>query len=107
MARGRKLETYKDYMRHYPRITSHIISESLGYATPSRAASILQDAHLRRENYCEWIYSCYDKNALKAVQNAIRSRHTHKGFMAEYKLARAIVDRAVKTGVEPELASWF
>ena len=28
----------KDVMKKYPRITAHIIAESLGYATPSCAA---------------------------------------------------------------------
>ena len=94
-------------MKAYPRITAHIIAESLGYATPSRAASILRDAAKGEENRCEWIDACYDGNALNAVQDAIWNRHTHKGYMAEYALARALVDRAVQQGVEPDFASWF
>ena len=96
-----------DYLRHYPRTCAHIIAESLGYATPTKAAHILMDAHHRRENWCEWIYSCYQRNPLAAVQDALRNRHHHTGYMAEYKLARALVTHALKTGDEPLFASWF
>ena len=101
------METAEEVMRRYPRITAHIIAESLGYATPSRAAAILRDAKYGQENWCEWIYSCYDRNAMHAVQNSIRHRHNHKGYMAEYRLAKALVDRALKSGDEPIFASWF
>ena len=101
------MQTTEEIMRRYPRITAHIIAESLGYATPTKAALILRDAKNRQENWCEWIYSCYDRNALLAVQHAIRKRHLHTGYMSEYKLARALVDRALKDGAEPLLASWF
>jgi len=94
-------------MSRYPRITAHVIAESLGYATPTTAASIVAAAKERRPHYCEWIDACYGNDALRAVQDAIRSRHYHTGYMAEYRLARALVDRAVETGKEPELGSWF
>jgi uncharacterized protein (DUF433 family) len=47
----------QETMERYPRITAHIIAESLGYATPSCAARILKDAREGKKNYCEWIYS--------------------------------------------------
>ena len=97
----------RETMKRYPRITAHIIAESLGYATPSRAARILKDAREKRENYCEWIYSCYGSDPFPAVQNAIRNRHHHKGYMSEYKLAKKLVDQAIETGDEPLLGSWF
>jgi len=97
----------EETMKRYPQITAHIIAESLGYATPSCAARILKDAREGRENYCEWIYSCYGSDPLPAVRNAIRNRHHHKGYMAEYKLAKKLVDRAIETGDEPLLESWF
>jgi len=97
----------EETMRRYPRITAHVIAESLGYATPSCAARILKDARERKENYCEWIYSCYGGDPLPAVKNAIRNRHHHEGFMAEYKLALALVRKAIETGDEPDFASWF
>jgi hypothetical protein len=97
----------KETMKRYPRITAHIIAESLGYATPSMAARILKDALEGRKNYCEWIAACYGGDPLPAVKDAIRNRHNHKGYMAEYKLAYALVKRAIETGEEPLLASWF
>lgn len=101
------LETSQDYMKRYPRIVSHIICESLGYATPSCAARILKDAKDGNANWCEWTYSCYERDPRPAVRSAIRGRHTHHGFMAEYKLARSLVQQAIETGEEPLLASWF
>ncbi len=96
-----------EIMKRYPRITAHVIAESLGYATPSFAALILRDAKYRQENWCEWIYTCYDKNPALAVKAAIQRRHSHHGFMAEYSNAKALVDRAIQTGEEPLFASWF
>jgi hypothetical protein len=104
---GRKELSVKETMKKYPRITAHIIAESLGYATPSCAAGILRDAIEGKENYCEWIYSCYGKDPKKAVRDAIKRRHYHEGFMAEYKTALALVKRAIETGEEPLFASWF
>ncbi len=100
-------ESEQDIMKRYPRVVAHIIAESLGYATPTNASRILNDAKHRRENWCEWIYSCYGRDPLPAVRASIRNRHHHRGYMAEYKLAKALVDRAVQAGDEPLLASWF
>lgn len=94
-------------MRRYPRITAHIISESLGYATPIRAAGIGLDGLHGRENWCEYVYACFERDALACLQRAIRNRHYHKGYMAEYKLARRLVDRTLEDGSEPTFASWF
>ena len=44
---------------------------------------------------------------MKAVKNAILTRHYHKGYMAEFKQAYALVRRAIDTGEEPSFASWF
>ncbi len=101
------LESHLDYMKRYPRITAHIICHSLGYATPSCAGRILKDAKEGRENWCEWIASCYNCDPRKALERAIKTRHTHHGFMADYRAAKAIVDRAISTGDEPLFASWF
>ncbi len=96
-----------DYLRRYPRICAHVIAESLGYATPGVAASILKDAHEGNENWCEWIYSCYDRDPGRAVRDAIRRRHLHEGYMASYQQALGIVRRQIETGEGPTLASWF
>ncbi|MFX0205010.1 MAG: hypothetical protein ACFFDT_03425 [Candidatus Hodarchaeota archaeon] len=97
----------KETMKKYPCLTAHIIAESLGYATPSRAAGILKDAREGRKNHCEWIYSCYASDPLEAVRDSIRNRHHHRGFMCDYRLAHALVKKAIETGVEPLFGSWF
>lgn len=96
-----------DTMKRYPLITAHIIAESLGYATPTLAARILKDAREGRANYCEWLDACYSRNALKAVQASIKNRHSHTGCMSDFKRAYALVEKSVKDGEEPILASWF
>jgi len=107
MNKSEKELSTEEVMKKYPRVTAHIIAESLGYATLSCAASILRDAIEGKKNYCEWIYSCYDGDPLPAVKNAIKNRHCHKGFMTEYKLALALVRKAIETGDEPLFGSWF
>jgi hypothetical protein len=104
---NRKELSPEETMKRYPCLTAHIIAESLGYATPSCAARILKDAREGKKNYCEWIYSCYTTDPLKAVRNAIKNRHYHTGFMASYKLAHALVRKAIETGQEPLFGSWF
>ena len=107
MKRNPGPESPREFMKRYPRITAHIIAESLGYATPSAAAIIGLDGMNRRKNYCEWVHSCYGADACKVLERSIKNRHYHKGFMAEYKLAKKLVDHALETGKEPLFASWF
>jgi len=106
MAR-KKPQTPEEFMRRYPRTTAHIIAESLGYAPPSRAARIGLDGMYGRKNWCEWVDACYSGDARRVLEKSIRSRHYHKGYMSEYKLAKKLVDRAIETGEEPLFASWF
>ncbi len=100
-------DTAEEYLQRYPRICGHIIAESLGYAVPLVAAQILKDAKEGNENWCEWIYSCCDKNPRIAVAAAIRNRETHEGYMASYARAYAIVRREIETDESPLFASWF
>ena len=102
-----ELENARDYLQRYPRVCAHIIAESLGYAVPLVSASILKHAKENKPHYCEWIDACYSGDARRALEDAIRHRHNHKDYMAEFKLAYALVQRANETGQEPELASWF
>ena len=102
-----KPETPDEFMRKYSRTTAHLISDSLGYFTPTAAARAGLDAIHGRENYCEYIYTCFDRNPRACLEKAIRNRHHHKGYMSEYRLAKALVDRAIETGEEPLFASWF
>ncbi len=98
---------FGDYLRRYPRICAHIICDSLGYAAPTTAAKILMHAHRQEPDYCEWIASCYRGDARRAVEDAIRHRHNHRGYMAEFDLAIRLVQRATETGEEPVFGSWF
>ena len=97
----------EETMKRWPRIVAHIICESLGYAVPSLAARILLDAILGQENWCEWVDAVYGRNPALPVRAAIRRRHYHKGYMAEYQHAKALVDRANTEHREPVFASWF
>jgi len=103
----RKLNSNEDYLARYPRICAHIIAESLGYATPLCAAGILRDAKEGRENWCEWVYSCYACDPKPVVRDAIKKRQSHEGYMASYKLALQIVRRQLDDGEGPTFASWF
>jgi len=104
-------------LARYPRLVAHLICESLGYMTPSHAAFALL-CYMRREpHFCEWYDSLASNkkphreamwDVTKSIPGyAFRNRHRHKGYMAEYAQARALVDHANATGREPELASWF
>ena len=100
-------ETPDEFIRRYPRLTAHIVAESLGYATPTKAAWIGLDGRDGRPNYCEWVDAVYKGNARRCLQAAIRNRHFHKGYMGDYRLAKKIVDHYLETGEEPLFASWF
>ncbi len=105
---GRQLPvTVQSVLARYPRICANIICESLGYATPLVAASILKAVIERKQHHCEWIASCYSGNPVSAVTNAIRTRRFHVGYMADYTYALALVNKAIETGEEPAFASWF
>jgi len=90
----------------HSRLVAHVICESLGYATPQVAASIIAAAYREDAHYCEWINHCFRDDPRPAVKRAIQYRHDHKGFMADYPRAKAITDQA-RQGNHPLLASWF
>jgi hypothetical protein len=94
-------------MARWPRLTAHVICESLGYATPSRAARIINDATEGRENWCEWVYACYQGNARAVIENTVTRRHTHRGYMSDYFRALTIVASTLNGQEEPKFASWF
>lgn len=110
--------TPEEVMAKYPRITAHLIAESLGYFTPKRAAMAIIKAKNNEPFFCEWYSDCarkygdmWDRENVQKVtkeilRQAISYRHTHEGCMASYKQAKQIVYKAIK-GNEPTLASWF
>lgn len=99
----------EDAIRRWPRITAHMIAESLGYATPISAASIVLNGANNHGDYCEWIYSCYKTIARNALIDCIKRRKHHKGYMAEYRQAKALVANHIKHNGQhdPTFASWF
>lgn len=99
--------TSEEVVRRWPRLTAHVIAESLGYATPSCAGRIIADAKEGRQNWCEWVATCFAGDAREVIRRSIVNRHTHKGYMASYSLALEIVREAIKKGTEPLFASWF
>jgi hypothetical protein len=101
------LDTNEAVLRRYPRICAHIICESLGYAAPSTASSILRAVIHKQQHYCEWVQSCFGCDPILPVKNAISHRHWHHGYMSEYRQAIALVQEAIQTGNEPIFASWF
>jgi len=97
----------RSVLRRFPRLCAHLICESLGYATPSTAASILRAYIHGKRHYCEWLNACYDANPVPVIQSTYQRRHSHRGYMAHYPNALGLVHRAIENGNEPMLASWF
>lgn len=111
-----------DCARKYPRLTAHMICCSLGYFTPEKAACAIAHYKTNEPFFCEW-YSHMgqfqnergdlfdDASVLKVGRHVIKEsfllRKRHKGYMADYRQAKALVDRYINTGQQPELASWF
>ena len=103
--------TFKDVRVRWPRVTAHVIAESLGYATPDCAASIIRDALLGESNYCEWVATCYQGDARRVLENSIRNRRYHKATWPSiglpYKLfgvrTRQARGRCSRVGFEPHL----
>ena len=108
-------ETIKETLNRWPRLTAHLICESLGYFTPEAAAHALLDYKHGRPDWCEWYVHMaqgFDTEKLlevgrKVVERALRSRHHHRGYMAHYPQARALVEHVRRGGEGPLFASWF
>ena len=99
----------------YPRLTAHLICQSLGYFTPGCAANALRHYKNAEPFWCEW-YLAQAGNQLSAapvveagrntLHAAIRQRHAHQGYMAEYCQARVAILQELAGHGHP-LASWF
>lgn len=116
--------TPADVIRRWPRITAHLIAHSLGYFTPESAGMAI--ARFKRDDRygCEWYHhiACQlaeqhpemdlDARVREAARRALRGaiafrRQHHRGTMASYEHAIALVRRVRDGGTEPLLASWF
>lgn len=114
--------TREDALRRWPRVVAHLICESLGYFSPRSAAGAVAAAKNGEAYYCEWYGheaglrakhgqdgASYEAVTQIALKSAIRRRHSHKGYMADYVSALALVRCCAQEGREPNfgLASWF
>jgi hypothetical protein len=115
----------QDVLQHLPCLTAHLIAESLGYFTPESAANAIA-CYTRGEGfYCEWYYDRAERRLASgntecdglrdtvkevgelALQSAIRRRSHHRGPMAEFQRALALVRHVRRGGQGPMFASWF
>jgi len=115
------IDTQKVVMKRYPRITSHLIAHSLGYFSPRSAANAVLSYINGRAFWCEWYMHMgsfrkgQDRDAIikevgrDTLKAAIENRHGHKGFMASYRQARAIIEAEIKDLNDPMICfgSWF
>ena len=74
---GRKPRYIIDYLRRYPKIVEHIITESRFDISPNFAAEILRDAKENRENRSFFINFIYGGNPKILLKYAIENRHEH------------------------------
>jgi hypothetical protein len=120
-----KIRHQDDVLRHLPCLTAHLIAESLGYFTPESAANAVAHFTKCEAFYCEWYYDWASKRFASgnrksgdlrdtvkevgqlAIQNAFKRRHHHRGPMAEFKRALALVLHVRQGGQGPLFASWF
>ena len=125
LAANKKVRTQSDVIRHLPCLTAHLIAESLGYFTPEAAANAIAYYTKGEAFFCEWYYDWASKRFSRgntkcanlddtvkevgelAVQNANKRRSQHRGPMAEFKRALALVRHVQEGGEGPTFASWF
>ncbi len=125
MVANRKTRSQQDVLQRLPCLVAHLIAESLGYFTPQSAANAIAHYTKGEAFYCEWFYDwaskrfvagstkCADlRDTVKeveqlAIQNAFKRRHHHRGPMAEFKQALALVLHVRQGGEGPMFASWF
>lgn len=121
----KKVRSQADVLQRLPCLVAHLIAESLGYFTPQSAANAIAYHTKDEAFFCEWYYDWASKRLANgntkcadlrdtvrevgelAVQNAARRRTRHRGPMADFTRALALV-RHVRQGNEgPAFASWF
>jgi hypothetical protein len=104
-----------EIVKHYPRLTAHLIAESLGYFSVSAAAHAIKAYKDNKEWWCEWYIDIQMKGRLTdmkeinkyVIQRAIANRHGHKGSMASYTEAKKQVNAALQGKEVPEFGAWF
>ena len=125
MTQEEKPRTAQEQMRRTPRLVAHLMSESLGYFSPTAAALALSYHRAGLPDFCE-MYSAYagddrehpsfDPDKLIAVNRktialAFMNRRRHQGFMVQphrgsaYGMVLASVESDGRN--EPALGGWF
>ena len=103
-------------LKRYPRLSAHIICQSLGYFTPKGASNVIYAYKNDVPYSCEYISHIsggFDREEMKkatkfVIRDAIKKRHLHKGFMEDYNTAKALVGEVIQSGQKNGvLASWF
>ena len=123
--KSKKVRSQADVLQRLPYLVAHLICESLGYYTPQAAANAIAYFTEGKPFFCEWYYDWAAKRFASrntkcrnlddtvrevgelAIQNAVQRRRHHRGYIADFKYAIALV-RHVRQGNEgPSFASWF
>ena len=105
--------TASETMARYPRLTAHLVCESLGYFTPTTAALAIRDHRIGRAHHCEWYSHMAGSGrtileiGAQTIGRAFRRRQTHRGYLAHYPHARALVEHQLRNpGHHHEFSSW-
>jgi len=122
---NRKVRNQQEVLQHLPCLTAHLIAESLGYFTPESAANAIAFYTRGEGFFCEWYYDRAERRLASrntecdglrdtvkevgelALQSAIRRRSHHRGPMAEFQRALALVRHVRQGGHGPMFASWL
>ena len=117
-----KIRSQADVLQRLPCLVAHLIAESLGYFTPEGAANAIAYYTKGEAFYCEWYHDWASKRCRRtnadlrdtvrevgklAIQNAAQRRRHHRGPMAEFRRALALVLHVRQGGEGPVFASWF
>ena len=90
--------TIDEVLVRYPRLTAHLMCESLEYFSPLSAARAILDHIRQTTNACEWYLDMarYGNSLIQinrdTIGRAFKSRRFHKGYMAHYPDARKLVE---------------
>jgi len=116
--------TTDEVLRRYPRLCAHLMAHSLGYLSARGAASVIAEHASGRPSYNEWFVSmvtrhrCPDAGSLdeallqvgrEEIGHAVRYRRTHTGYMADARMALALVQRERRGMAAPlsDMAGWM
>ena len=117
-----KTRSQAEVLQRLPCLVAHLIAESLGYFTPEAAANAIAYYTKGEAFFCEWYHDWASKRCRNtkadlrdtirevgelAIQNSVTRRSHHRGPMAEFKRALALVRYVRQGGEGPMFASWF